>query len=123
MEYVTYDEFKKMDIRVGTIRHVEEIVGADKLLKFLIQFTEELKTEDFTLSDGTAVPVRQILSGIREYYPDYTSLIGKQVLYIVNLEPRTIRGLQSNGMLLAVGEGAPVFLIPETPVDPGSAVR
>ena len=123
MEYVTYDEFKKMDIRVGTIRHIEEIEGADKLLKFLIQFTEELKTEDFEMSDGTVVPVRQILSGIHEYYPNYNELIEKQVLYIVNLEPRTIRGFESNGMLLAVGEGAPVFLIPETPVDPGSAVR
>ena len=71
MEYVTYDEFKKMDIRIGTIRHIDEIEGADKLLKFLIQFTEELKTEDFEMPDGTIVPVRQILSGIREYYPDY----------------------------------------------------
>ncbi len=123
MEYVTYDEFKKMDIRIGIIRHVEEIEGADKLLKFLIQFTEELKTQDLELPDGTIVPVRQILSGIREYYPGYQELIGKQVLYIVNLEPRTIRGLESHGMLLAVGDGAPIFLVPESPVAPGSAVR
>ncbi len=123
MEYVTYDEFKKMDIRIGTIRDIQEIEGADKLLKFLIQFTEELKTEDFEMADGTTVPVRQILSGIREYYPDYSELIGKQVLYIVNLEPRTIRGLESNGMLMAVGDDAPIFLIPESPVEPGSKVR
>lgn len=123
MEYVTYEEFKKMDIRIGTIRHIEEIEGADKLLKFLIQFTEELKTGDFELPDGTTVPVRQILSGIREYYPDYSELIGKQVLYIVNLEPRTIRGLESHGMLMAVGNDAPIFLIPESPVEPGSQVR
>lgn len=123
MEYVTYDEFKKMDIRIGTIRDIQEIEGADKLLKFLIQFTEELKTEDFEMADGTIVPVRQILSGIREYYPDHSELIGKQVLYIVNLEPRTIRGLESNGMLMAVGDDAPIFLIPESPVEPGSKVR
>lgn len=123
MEYVTYDEFKKMDIRIGTIRDIQEIEGADKLLKFLIQFTEELKTEDFEMADGTIVPVRQILSGIREYYPDHNELIGKQVLYIVNLEPRTIRGLESNGMLMAVGDDAPIFLIPESPVEPGSKVR
>lgn len=123
MEYVTYDEFKKMDIRTGTIRDIQEIEGADKLLKFLIQFTEELKTEDFEMADGTTVPVRQILSGIREYYPDHSELIGKQVLYIVNLEPRTIRGLESNGMLMAVGDDAPIFLIPESPVEPGSKVR
>jgi tRNA-binding EMAP/Myf-like protein len=89
----------------------------------LIQFTEELKTEDFEMADGTIVPVRQILSGIREYYPDHSELIGKQVLYIVNLEPRTIRGLESNGMLMAVGDDAPIFLIPESPVEPGSKVR
>jgi methionine--tRNA ligase beta chain len=123
MEYVTYDEFKKMDIRIGTIRDIQEIEGADKLLKFLIQFTEELKTEDFEMADGTIVPVRQILSGIREYYPDHSELIGKQVLYIVNLEPRTIRGLESNGMLMAVGDDEPIFLIPESPVEPGSKVR
>ena len=123
METVTYDEFKKMDIRIGTIRHIEEIEGADKLLKFLIQFTEELKTEDFTMEDGRVVPVRQILSGIREYFPDYMTLVGKQALYIVNLEPRTIRGLESNGMLMAVGEGAPIFLVPESPVESGSKVR
>ncbi|HQV65079.1 MAG TPA: hypothetical protein PKZ56_02525 [Candidatus Paceibacterota bacterium] len=123
MEYVTYDEFKKMDIRIGTIRDIQEIEGADKLLKFLIQFTEELRTEDFEMADGTVVPVRQILSGIREYYPDHSELIGKQVLYIVNLEPRTIRGLESNGMLMAVGDDAPIFLIPESPVEPGSKVR
>ncbi len=123
MEYVTYDEFKKMDIRIGTIRYIEEIEGADKLLKFLVQFTEEIKTGDFTMEDGSIVPVRQILSGIREYYPDYSTLIGKQVLYIVNLEPRTIRGLESHGMLMAVGDGVPIFLIPESPVEPGSRVR
>ena len=123
MEYVTYDEFKKMDIRIGTIRHVEEIEGADKLLKFLIQFTEELKTQDFEMADGSIVPVRQILSGIREYYPEHGSLVGKQVLYIVNLEPRTIRGLESHGMLMAVGDDAPIFLIPESPVEPGSKVQ
>jgi methionyl-tRNA synthetase len=123
MEYITYDEFKKLDMRVGTIRHIEPVEGADKLLKCLIQFTEELKTEDFTLSDGTIVPVRQIVSGIREYYPDYEQLIGKQVLYVVNLEPRTIRGVESHGMLMAVGDDVPVFMCPEQSVPAGSKIR
>jgi methionyl-tRNA synthetase len=108
MEYVTYDEFKKMDIRVGTIKQVEPIEGTDKLLKCQIDF-------------GDPEP-RQIISGIREYYPEYEALIGKQVLYIVNLEPREIRGNMSHGMLMAVGD-TPVFLIPESPVAPGSKVR
>ncbi len=109
--YVSYDEFKKMDIRLGTIREVSAIEGADKLLKFMIDF-------------GDAEP-RQILSGIREFYPEFEQLVGKQVLYIVNLEPRTIRGLQSNGMLMAVDglDGKPVFLTPEVPVAAGAKVR
>jgi methionyl-tRNA synthetase len=111
MEYVTYDEFKKMDIRVGTIREVEPVPETDKLLKCMIDFGEE--------------NLRQIISGIHEFYPDIDMLIGKQVLYIVNLEPRTIKGLESNGMLMAVdgADGKPVFLVPETDVNAGSKVR
>jgi len=110
MEYVNYDEFKKMDIRVGTIKEVEPVPDTDKLLKFQIDFGEELG-------------VRQVVSGIHEYYPEYDSLVGRQLLYIVNLEPRTIRGVESNGMLLAVGEGAPTMLIPEKEVPAGSKIR
>jgi methionyl-tRNA synthetase len=110
MEYVSYDEFKKMDIRVGTIRAVEPVEGADKLLKCQIDFGEP--------------ELRQIVSGIREFFPEYEKLVGKQVLYIINLEPRTIRGVESRGMLLAVDglDGAPVFLAPEAAVAPGAPV-
>ena len=110
MDYVTYDDFKKMDIRVGTIKEVEPVPETDKLLRFQIDF-------------GTDLGVRQIVSGIHEYYPDPNVLVGRQLLYIVNLEPRTIRGIESNGMLLAVGEGDPVLLIPEKEVPAGSSVR
>ena len=69
--------------------------------------------------------MRQIISGIREFYPDYETLLGKQVLYVVNLEPREIRGHMSHGMLMAVDgtQGQPVFLVPDEPVEPGSKVR
>lgn len=117
MEKVSYEEFKKMEIRVGTVKSVEEIEGADKLLKFMIDFGD--KNEE-----GESV-YRQIVSGLKEYYPNFLELVGKQLLYIINLEPRAIKGVESNGMLLAVDgkDGAPVFLIPETEVDPGSKVR
>lgn len=109
--YVSYDEFKKMDMRVGTIKEVTPVEGADKLLKCMIDFGEP--------------ELRQIVSGIREYFPEFEKLVGKQVLYIVNLEPRTIRGVESRGMLMAVDglDGAPVFLTPEVPVTPGTKVR
>jgi methionyl-tRNA synthetase len=111
MEYITYEDFKKMDIRVGTISAVEPVEGTDKLLKCQVRFGED--------------DVRQIVSGIREHYPEFEGLVGKQVLYIVNLEPRTIRGVESQGMLMAVDgkDGKPVFLTPEVEVDHGSKVR
>lgn len=134
MEYVTYDEFKKLDMRIGTIRAVEPVEGTDKLLKCQIDFGIKLVSPETSSSDqsGTqddlGVPesdIRQIVSGIREYFPEYEKLVGKQVLYIVNLEPRMIRGVESQGMLMAVDgkDGKPVFLTPEIPVNPGSKVR
>jgi methionyl-tRNA synthetase len=115
VEYVNYEEFKKMDIRIGTIVEVEPVPDTDKLLRCQIDFGE-------VDIDGNK-KLRQIVSGIHEYYPDPNILIGKQVLYIVNLEPRKIKGCESNGMLMAVGDDKPIFLIPEEPVTPGSKVR
>jgi methionyl-tRNA synthetase len=143
MEYITYEQFKKMDIRIGTIREIEPVEGTDKLLRCQIDFgikksaLDVLPQSDSVLTEEELAKlggqddlaeerdVRQIISGIREYYPDYESLIGKQVLYIVNLEPREIKGHMSHGMLMAVDgrEGHPVFLIPDEPVEPGSKVR
>lgn len=139
MEYVNYDEFKKMDMRVGTIKAVEPVPETDKLLKFQIDFgdmvpeeanenaeSKEEGEEGTEVEEKKMVPkFRQIVSGIHEFYPEYEKLIGKQVLYIVNLEPRTIKGVESNGMLMAVDgkDGKPVFLTPEVEVNAGSQVR
>lgn len=111
MEYISYDQFKKLDIRIGTIQQIEPIEGTDKLLKCMV--------------DTGDAELRQIVSGIREFYPEYEQLVGKQVLYIVNLEPREIRGFTSHGMLMAVDgmDGNPVFLVPDVPVASGSKVR
>lgn len=117
MEYVSYEEFKKMDIRVGRIMEAEPVPETDKLLKCQIDFGE--------VDEEGNKKLRQIISGIREYYPDPNILLGKQVLYIINLEPRMIKGVESNGMLMAVDgmDNKPVFLIPELEVKPGSRVR
>jgi len=117
MEYVSYEEFKKMDIRLGTIREVEPVPETDKLLKCQIDFNE--------VDEEGNTKLRQIISGIHEYYPDPSILLGKQVLYIINLEPRKIKGFDSNGMLMAVDglDGSPVFLTPEVKVGIGSKVR
>ena len=125
MEYVTYEEFKKMDMRVGTIRGVEPVEGTDKLLKCQIDFGEVEEVASIEEGVEPTPKFRQIVSGIREYFPEYETLIGKQVLYIVNLDPRMIRGVESQGMLMAVDgkDGKPVFLTPENEVLPGSKVR
>jgi len=124
MECISFEEFKKMDIRVGTIREVKPIPETDKLLRCQIDFNEV--DEEGNLPNGKAgKKLRQIISGIHESYPDYEKLIGKQVLYIVNLEPRTIKGFESNGMLMVVDglDGKPVFLTPEVKVAPGSRIH
>ena len=125
MEYVNYEEFKKMDMRVGTIREVTPVPETDKLLKCIVDFgeTEEVGEEG---EEKTVQPkFRQIVSGIREFFPEYEKLVGKQVLYIVNLEPRMIKGIESQGMLMAVdgANGNPVFMTPEVEVNPGTKIR
>jgi methionine--tRNA ligase beta chain len=109
--YLTYEEFVKLDARIGYIQKVEPVDGADKLLRFEIDFQEG--------------ELRQIVSGIREFFPDYESLVGKKALYVLNLEPREIKGVASYGMLMAVDgvDGNPVFLVPESSVSNGSSVR
>ena len=84
----TIDEFHVIKIQIGTIKTAEYIEGADKLLKLSVDF-------------GESTPM-QILSGIREYYQP-EDLIGRQCPFVTNLEPRTLRGLMSYGMILAAG--------------------
>ena len=123
MEYVKYEDFKKMDMRVGTIKEIEPVPETDKLLRCQVDFNERDEEGNKKL--------RQIVSGIHEYYPDPNVLLGKQLLYIVNLEPRNIKGVESNGMLMAVDgltmqtdlNSKPVFLVPEVEVGAGSKVR
>ena len=87
-ETISYEEFQKLDIRVGTIISAEVVPDTDKLLKLMVDVGESES--------------RQIISGIREYVPDPESIVGTQTTFVVNLEPRTIRGLESVGMLFAV---------------------
>lgn len=111
MENISYDDFKKLDARIGKVLVAEVIPDSDKLIRFELDF-------------GEGRP-RQILSGIRQWYPEPEKLVGKKMLFVINLAPRTIRGLQSNGMLMAVDgvDGAPVFLVAEKDVTSGSKVR
>jgi methionine--tRNA ligase beta chain len=105
---ITFDDFKKLDIRIGKIVAAEKVMGTDKLLKLEIDL---------------GVEKRQLVAGIAEsYLPE--QLIGREVPVLVNLEPRTIRGIESQGMVLAAGvDGKPVLLHPDSEVPPGSIIR
>lgn len=90
-EKISYEDFKKVEIRVGLILSAEKIPDTDKLLKLSVDFAEEAP--------------RQIVSGIATYFPDISSLVGKKCMFVTNLEPRVIKGYQSDGMLFAVNDG------------------
>jgi methionyl-tRNA synthetase len=113
---INYDDFAKVEIRIGEILSVELIDGADKLLKC------QVNTGDVD-AEGNMVP-RQILSGIREYFEDPQVLVGKKFPYVVNLEPRTIRGFESHGMILAgMHDGTLALLAPTADVPSGTKLK
>ncbi len=106
----TIDDLQKLDMRVGTFISVEAVEGSEKLYKEMVDFGPDLGS-------------RQILSGIQKSFTP-EELVGKQALFIVNLEPRQIMGLESQGMLLATdNENGTVLLSPEFPVPNGSAIH
>ncbi len=110
-ERISIDDFNKIEVRIGTVKSAERVPETDKLLKCEVDFGEE------------AGP-RTIVSGIAAYVPDPSALVGRQLAYITNLAPRTIKGIESNGMLFAVGEGdAFAFLVPDRSVPPGTSAH
>lgn len=122
---MTIDDFHKIELKIGTILVAEYIPGADKLLRLEVDFGPKEGEVTVVEGEATAAPrdIRQILSGIREYY-EPEQLIGKQCPFVTNLAPRTMRGLESHGMILAVGLGeSAVLLHPDKLVPPGSKLR
>jgi len=108
---ISLDEFSKIEVKIGTVHTAERIPETDKLLRLTVDFGEE---------DGP----RQIVSGIAMYVPEPESLVGRQLAFVTNLEPRTIRGLESNGMLFAVGSDETfAFVTPDRAVPPGTSAH
>jgi len=110
MSTIKFDDFAKIDLRVGTIKKVEEIEGADKLYKLEIEVGKEKKI---------------ILAGIKQFYTK-DELKGKQVAVIMNLEPRKMRGVESQGMILAAvsdNHSKVILLSPDKKIDSGSKVQ
>ncbi len=106
---VTIDEFGKIEFRVATILAAEPHPNADRLLVLQVDLGEEK---------------RQLVAGIRAHY-EPAALIGRQIVVVANLQPATLRGVESQGMLLAASdsEGRLAFVTPEKPVSSGARVK
>ncbi len=110
-ERLSIDDFAKIEVKVGTVRSAEAVIDSNKLLRLVVDFGEE------------AGP-RQIVSGIAKYVEDPASLVDRQLAFVTNLAPRALAGLESNGMLFAVGDGASfAFLTPDRVVPPGTSAH
>ena len=102
------DLLNQIDVRVGTIQSVEDVPGADKLVRLRVSFGDHERT---------------IVAGLKQERTNPKEIEGRQALFVVNLEPRRMRGLVSEGMLFDIGfaDGIrPVLAVPESPVPDGT---
>lgn len=105
---ISTSDLDKVDVRVGTIRQVEDVAGSDRLVRLIVDFGDH---------------ERQIVAGMKGERKDPREVRGRQALFVVNLEPRTIRGEVSEGMLFDLGypDGiVPVLAVPERAVPDGT---
>ena len=107
---ITIEDFKKCDIRIGKVISAEKVAGSEKLVRFIF--------------DVGAGEQRQIIGGLGLSYPNPETLVGRQMPLVLNLEPRKLMGLESQGMVMAADNaGVPVVLMPDEEVPSGSAVQ
>jgi len=105
---ITVDLLNQIDIRVGTIRGVTEVANSDKLVQLRVSFGDHERT---------------IVAGLKQQRANPREIEGKQALFVVNLEPRKMRGVASEGMLFDIGYAdgvCPVLAVPESPVLDGT---
>jgi len=104
---IALEEFRRIDLKIGTILQAEDHPNADRLLVLKVDL------------GGKTV---QLVAGIKgSYHPQ--ELIGKQVVVVANLKPTVIRGVESQGMVLAAQDGSQIVLLPDRPIQAGSAVQ
>jgi len=111
-DVISYEDFSKLDIRIAKIMTVEEIEGADRLYKVTLDAGD--------LESG-GLGIRTVAAGIKQHY-QIENLVGKQVVYLANLEPRMLKGVESQGMILAADAEQSVLLQPQTEVNSGVSV-
>src|SRR5579872_7492017 len=105
---ISIDILNQVDVRVGTIEAVEDVPGSDKLVALKVNFGDRVRT---------------IVAGMKQERANPREIEGKQALFVINLEPRRMRGVVSEGMLFDIGYSdgiSPVLAMPESPVPDGS---
>lgn len=110
---ISFDDFKKVEIKIGKVISAESVEGSDKLVRLMVDFGP-------SVNSGSNEP-RQVISGIAKLYKP-RDLVGKLFPFVTNLEPRKIIGLESQAMILAIGDEA-VLLKPLKKVPVGSVIR
>ena len=106
---INFDDFAKIELKVGTVLEAEDLEGSEKLIKLKVDLGEESP--------------RQILAGVKQWYKP-KDFVGKQVVVVANLEPRTMMGIESQGMMLAADcEDGPVFLTVPKKIPAGTKIR
>ena len=111
MENIQFDDFLKVEMRVGEVKEASKVEGSEKLLKLIVDFGED--------------SLRQVVSGIAKTFTEPDVLVGKQFVFVANLEPRVIFGLESQAMIVAThkkkrGGDEVVIARPSKKVKPGS---
>ncbi len=102
-----FDDFAKLEIRMGTVVEAERVAGTDKLIKVIVDMGNEK---------------RQVVAGFgHKHSPE--ELIGKQIPIVLNIEPATIRGVQSNGIFMALDDENATLLLPQKNIPNGSKVK
>lgn len=115
MNTITFDDFKKIDLRITKILKAERVEGSEKLVKLTLDLGEY---------DKSILPAgRQVVAGIGTIYTPEI-LIDKQIVIVANLEPRKLMGHESQGMLLAASDDlGPVLIVPESEVKEGTSIK
>ena len=119
---INIEEFKKVEIVVGKILSAEKIPETDKLLKLLVDLGPSVAK---TMEGEGKSDIRTIVSGISLYFPDCAVLVGRKCMFVANLEPRVIKGIESQGMILAVSteEGKFSLLQPNDDIPVGTYAK
>ena len=126
METISFEDFKKVQIRIGKIVSAESVADSNKLVKLVVDFgviaSQSRISADSTPIDADRGEIRQILAGIAKFYKP-EQLIGKLCPFVFNLEAKKMGELESQGMILCADDNGPVLMHPDKEIKAGSEVK